>query len=289
MIEGWEWCITHQNDDPANPIMIISTSFGSERYYGTCDSASPGMTAAAANAVSAGMTLFVSSGNDGYCDSMSWPACISHVNSVGAVYDASLGTWGFCLDSAQTCAETQVYNACAKLRMKIAWDTTVADLVTSYSNSASFLDLFAPSHNAFTTDITGTGGYSSGDYSTNFGGTSAACPYAAGAAACLQSANKAKNGVFMTPAQVKSKLIDYGDLITDEKASITKPRINLGNSIASITIEDIDNDGIADGVDNCPDICNTHQLDSDGDGIGDVCDDTPACDGCGLDQCEQEC
>jgi len=89
MIEGWEWCITHQYDDPGNPIMIINTSFGGGRYYRLCDNVSPSMTAAAANAVAAGMTLFVSSGNEGYCDSIGWPACISHVISVGAVYDAA--------------------------------------------------------------------------------------------------------------------------------------------------------------------------------------------------------
>ena len=48
------------------------------------------MTTAAANAVAAGITIFASSGNDGYCDSMGWPACISYVNSVGAVYDANI-------------------------------------------------------------------------------------------------------------------------------------------------------------------------------------------------------
>jgi subtilisin family serine protease len=288
MIEGWEWCITHQNDDPANPIMVISTSFGGGRYFSTCNGESTGMTDAAANAVSAGITLFASSGNDGYCDSIAFPACISNVNSVGAVYDSS-GIWGWCLDPEQTCADTQFHRTCKAQQMEAAWDTTAADMVTSYSNSASFLDLFAPSNNAYTTDITGSGGYTSVDYYASFGGTSAACPYAAGAAACLQSANKAKNGVFLTPAQVKSKLIDYGDLVTDEKAGITKPRINLGDSIASITIEDIDSDGIADGVDNCPNTCNPSQLDADSDGEGDVCDDTPNCGGCGQPICEQGC
>ncbi|MCK4824261.1 S8 family serine peptidase, partial [bacterium] len=86
MIEAWEWCITYQNDDLSNPIMVISTSFGGGYYTSTCDSDTPAMTAAAANCVAAGMTLFVSSGNDGFCDGMGWPACITHVNAVGAVY-----------------------------------------------------------------------------------------------------------------------------------------------------------------------------------------------------------
>lgn len=38
---------------------------------------------------------------------------------------------------------------------------------------------------------------------------------------------------------------------------------------------DIDNDGIDDSVDNCIIVANPDQLDSDGDGIGNVCDGTP--------------
>jgi subtilisin family serine protease len=293
-IEAWEWCITHQNDDPANPIMIISLSFAGGRYFSTCDSSKTALAASVANLVSAGMTLFVASGNEGYCDSLASPACLSQAISVGAVHDSSFGTYGWCLDPDQTCADTEFHEVCDDQNMEIAWDATAADMVISYSNSASFLDLFAPSHNASTTDITGSGGYSSGDYSTNFGGTSAASPYAAGAAACLQSANKAKQGVFLTPDQVRAKLIDYGDLITDGKASIMKPRINLGDSIASITIEDIDtdndgilNDGDNSGIvgdnpctggsiescdDNCPGTANPDQEDFDEDGVGDVCE-----------------
>jgi subtilisin family serine protease len=105
MIEAWEWCISHQYDDPNHPILVINTSFGAGRYTETCDADSPAMTKAAANAKAAGMTLFVSSGNDGYCDAIGWPACISHVISVGAVYDAhfTAESIGWCVQQ-QSCA-----------------------------------------------------------------------------------------------------------------------------------------------------------------------------------------
>jgi hypothetical protein len=54
---------------------------------------------------------------------------------------------------------------------------------------------------------------------------------------------------------------------------------------------DLDSDGIPDSSDNCPDNCNSQQLDADGDGIGDVCDQPDdGCDGCGFGTiCEVEC
>ncbi|MDY6839504.1 MAG: S8 family serine peptidase [Thermodesulfobacteriota bacterium] len=232
MIEGWEWCIDHQYDDPSNPIMIVSTSFGGDYFTTTCDSESPSMTAAAANLNARGITVFASSGNDGFCDGTGWPACITYVNAVGAVYDASIGFHGWCI-SQNSCIGYSDPVGCAPPRSEWRCDdvSPSADDVTCYSSTAFFLDFFAPSNEAYTTDIVGGGGYEPGDYVPDFGGTSAACPYAAGAAACLQSASMAANGIFLTPAQVRSTLVLTGDLITDTKASITKPRVNLGAAI----------------------------------------------------------
>ncbi|MDH4317977.1 MAG: S8 family serine peptidase [Desulfobulbaceae bacterium] len=236
MVAAWEWCITHQDDDPANPIMIISTSFGGGKYSALCDSASLSMTTAASNAVAAGITLFVSSGNNGYCDSIAWPACISYVNSVGAVYDAAFGIHYPCV-SVDSCVSKTTPSSCST--NYYATDVTAADMVASYSNSAFFLTMLAPANQAYTADITGTGGYNTaldGDYYSSFGGTSAACPYAAGAAAVLQQAAKNIKGSHLSPAQVKSYLVTYGNYLTDGKVAITKPRINLGAAINGLSI-----------------------------------------------------
>jgi len=42
---------------------------------------------------------------------------------------------------------------------------------------------------------------------------------------------------------------------------------------------DLDGDGIANDVDNCPDVANPSQVDSDLDGLGDACDPTPTSSG----------
>ncbi|MCF8127335.1 MAG: S8 family serine peptidase [Deltaproteobacteria bacterium] len=229
MIEAWEWCITHQYDDPNHPILIINTSFGGGRYTETCDADSLAMTTAAANAKAAGMTLFVSSGNDGYCDAIGWPACISHVVSVGAVYDAhfTADSIGWCVQQ-QSCSDKIPTFGCES--RFYSPDVPYEDQVAVYSNTASFLSLLAPSNWATTTAL--GGGYWTSAY--GFGGTSAASPYATGAAACLQSAAKAITGAFLTPDQLQTTLMNTGDSITDTKVVITKPRINLGNAVAAL-------------------------------------------------------
>jgi subtilisin family serine protease len=197
-IAAWDWCITNKNFNP-NPIMVISHSFGGGQYFSSQEAEEdrPAQAAAATRVAEAGITLLAAAGNDGYTDSLAAPAAFSNVISVGAVDDEF-------------------------------------DTVMDYSNAASFLDILAPSDFAYTTDIVGAAGYNAGDYDPSFNGTSAACPYAAGAVACLQSYAKAELGAFFTPTEIKGLLVSTGHPVTDTKVDITKPRVDLAAAVDAI-------------------------------------------------------
>ena len=231
LISAWDWCVSHKDDDPCHPILAISNSVGGGRFFSFCDGPESALATAADNAVAAGITVLVSSGNNGYCDSLASPACLSNVISVGAVYDADIGLIQWCV-SGDSCADIVADGNCSTGWRAV--DDAVADMVTAYSNTASFLDILAPSNHTYTTDIAGPDGYVPGDYLAGFGGTSASCPYAAGAVASLQSASMALTGRYLLPFEVKAKLIDTADPITDGRVAITKGRINLAAAINSL-------------------------------------------------------
>jgi len=64
------------------------------------------------------------------------------------------------------------------------------------------------------------------------------------------------------------EICDFGQL-----SDVSFPEIESAR--AGGRSRDRDKDGVADQYDNCPSVVNPDQLDSDGDGIGDVCDATP--------------
>ncbi|MBI5101778.1 MAG: S8 family serine peptidase [Nitrospirae bacterium] len=102
-------------------IAAVNLSIGGGQYFSAaeCDTNEGPTKAAIDNLKMAGIATVASSGNDGYCDSMEAPACISSVVSVGA--------------------------------------TTDSDTVAPDSNSASFLSLLAPG-SLITSSVPG-GGY----------------------------------------------------------------------------------------------------------------------------------
>jgi hypothetical protein len=176
------------------------------------------------------------------------------VNSVGAVLDANIGGLGFCVTSDSCAANKQTYPSCNT--GYVAWFySSAADMVVPSSNTSSFMTMLAPSKNAYTTAL-GNG------YTSTFGGTSAACPYAAGAAACIQSAAKAATGSFLTPATLKSRMLAAGDPVAYAAAGISKPRVNLWKI-------DSDGDAMPDGweITSWGDVTHTPAGDDDHDGL----------------------
>ena len=144
----------------------------------------------------AGVTVFASSGNDGSGTQMRPPACISTVISVGAVYDANVGTNNF--GNPIQCTD----------------NTTAADQVTCYSNSNSATDIMAPATCATSTSL--------GGGQTGCGqGTSASSPQAAGCGALLLEAFPG-----LTPTQMRNLLVSTGDTVTDPKNNLNFPRVN---------------------------------------------------------------
>ena len=163
-------------------IAAANMSLGGGRFYSACDAENSSLKAAIDNLRSVNIATAISSGNDGYTDSIGFPACISSAISVGSTGDGSLGA--------------------------------TADVVSNFSNSASFLHLLAPGQ-WINSSIPG------GSYA-NFPGTSMAAPHVAGAWAVLKQ--KVPNA---TVAQVFTALRDTGQPVRDARNGITKPRIRV--------------------------------------------------------------
>jgi uncharacterized repeat protein (TIGR01451 family) len=182
-----DWGIANRT---ALNLVAINMSLGdSVKYISPCSNAAtnPYVTPIA-SAKAAGIVTVVASGNNGYTNGVTMPACTPGTVSVGAVYDANVGSMSFA-----ACTDT----------------TTVADKVACFSNSASFLTILAPGA------LISSAGYS-------YAGTSQATPHIAGSVAVLRAAFGSE-----TADQTIARMTGTGTMITDPRNGITKPRINL--------------------------------------------------------------
>ncbi|MTB50988.1 S8 family serine peptidase [Lewinella sp. W8] len=138
---------------------------------------------------------------------------------------------------------------------------------SAYSNYGSDLDIMAPSNNVGgpgagvrTTDRMGSPGYTSGNYTSSFGGTSSACPTAAGVAALVLGYDPS-----LTTTALKNLLystaIDMGPAGVD--AEYANGRINALGALQQLSgggggptcddgIQNGDETGIDCGGANCP-------------------------------------
>lgn len=156
------WCVTNRNGTGGgDPIRVISMSLGGGRYYSAQTSGT--MHTACGNARSNGILVFAAAGNDGWSNSMGSPAASTNCISVGSVWDQNGAAYSpfppaNCSDTSRS-----VNERCC------------------YSDTASFLDIYAPSEQVICARCGG------GTFA--LGGTSSACPAAAGMAAQLLTNN----------------------------------------------------------------------------------------------------
>jgi len=185
ILNAINWVIANK---AAYNIVAINLSLGSGKATSPVTS---GLYNSAVNqAQAAGILTVAAAGNDGFTNALSQLAATAGVVSVGAVYDSTMPAtnWGDPL----RCSDA----------------TPAADEVTCFSNSASFLTLFAPGSQILASGITQ-------------GGTSQAAPHVAGAVAVLRASFPNE-----TLDQTVARLTN-GAMVTDSRNDITKPRLNL--------------------------------------------------------------
>ncbi|MEN8008081.1 MAG: S8 family serine peptidase [Candidatus Krumholzibacteriota bacterium] len=170
---------------------------------GAAISSDPATDTALQYAYNAGVTLLAATGNEN-ASTISYPAINQYVMAVGAASP--------CGDRKRSSSSSGEVNpgvstdpngyTCDGERW---WGSNYGNS-TQDSNAA--VDLIAPTILP-TTDLLGSAGYDSSDYSKWFNGTSCATPYAAGVAALVKVANPS-----FTPAQVRDRLVSTAQDVT---------------------------------------------------------------------------
>lgn len=167
------------------PVASINMSLGGGQYSGTCDGDS--RKSIIDSLRSAGVITAIASGNSYYVSAVGAPGCISTAFTVGS--------------------------------------TTKSDVISSFSNMSSVVDVMAPG-SSITSSVVTNGG-STNTYAS-FNGTSMATPHVAGVIAAYKSRYPGA-----TAAQIENALIGTGVPIADTRSggTITKPRIQVDRAV----------------------------------------------------------
>jgi subtilisin family serine protease len=208
---GLDWVLSESGPGgQAAGVRIVSMSLGDGTEY-TSSSTSPCSGSNTANAIAAlhqaGIAVFAASGNDGFDAGIAFPACVADVISVGGVYDAAVGSVSWCGEDPLCLTALCTDNP------------TEVDRFVCHTNSGPLLDLLAPDYKTTTSKM-------GGGVEPAFGGTSAACPYAAAEAALLVQAKPS-----LTPDQMRSALVSSGPLVTNSDSGLAFPRADVEQAI----------------------------------------------------------
>ena len=169
-------------------------------FSGDCSSFDPNTASAFSILRGLGVSIFVSSGNNGVKTGITYPACVPGAISVGAVYDQDFASSTFfgCTDTPAT-----------------------TDAPTCWSNSRPDLDLLAPGSFILSDGL--------GGGTSVYIGTSQAAPHAAGVAALML-----ENGPGLTPDGVEATLQQSGVPRTDAANGVVTPRIDALRAVTQL-------------------------------------------------------
>jgi len=168
----------------SRPVAAVNLSLGGGSYTGSCDSAQPALKRAIDVLRGLGVVTVVSSGNESEAGAMASPACISTAVAVGS--------------------------------------TSLADAVSSFSNSSSQLALLAPGERVLSSYVPGG--------TARMSGTSQAAPHVAGAFAVLKSKKPSA-----TVTELLAAMTVSGVPVRDGRNGRTTPRVQVDAALETLT------------------------------------------------------